>query len=351
MNVVVTYNLKPESDTSYKELSPVQTNNVTQTEYAIDTFAEWDTWETINALREAIEVYHDVIMINANENAFEKFKKAKPDIVFNIAEGINCLSRESQIPAMLDMLQIPFTGSDALTLGICLDKSRTKEILSYHKIPTPKFFVVDNYNIPINHSFNFPLIVKPKSEGSSRGIFSSSLVRHNDELLTEIKRVIDEYDQPALIEEYLPGREFTVSVIGNDSETKVLPLVEIRYDKFPEDVEHLYSYEAKWILDTKESDFDVFECPASLVEELKKNIEETVLQTFKVLDCKDWSRIDVRLDKDGIPNIIEINPLPGIMPDPNENSSFPKAARVAGIDYNQMIQGVLYAACKRHNLL
>jgi len=228
LNVVLTYNVKPENDSSYKELSPVQTNNVTQTEYTIDTFAEWDTWETIIALKEAIEVYHDVIMINADESAFEKFKEVKPDIVFNIAEGINCLSRESQIPAMLDMLQIPYTGSDALTLGICLDKSRTKEILSYHNIPTPKFFVASNYNNPIHHSFNFPLIVKPKSEGSSRGIFSSSLVRHNDELLTEIKRVIDEYDQPALIEEYLPGREFTVSVIGNDGETKVLPIIEIK---------------------------------------------------------------------------------------------------------------------------
>lgn len=351
MNVVLTYNVKPENDFSYKELSPVQTNNVTQAEYTIDTFAEWDTWETINALKEAIEVYHDVIMINADESAFEKFKEVKPDIVFNIAEGINGISRESQIPAMLDMLQIPYTGSDALTLGICLDKSRTKEILSYHNIPTPKFFVADNYNTPIHHSFNFPLIVKPKSEGSSKGIFSSSLVRHNDELLSEIKRIIDEYHQPALIEEYLPGREFTVSVIGNDGETIVLPIIEIKYDKFPEDVEHLYSYEAKWILDTKESNFDVFECPALLVEELKDNIEETVLRTFKVLGCKDWSRVDVRLDKDGIPNIIEINPLPGIMPDSNENSSFPKAARAAGIDYNKMIQIVLYAACKRYNLL
>jgi D-alanine-D-alanine ligase len=113
----------------------------------------------------------------------------------------------------------------------------------------------------------------------------------------------------------------------------------------------LYSYEAKWILDTKENNFDVFECPANLDAKLEAKIKETVLRTYNVLNCKDWSRIDVRLDKNGIPNIIEINPLPGIMPDPNENSSFPKAARAAGMTYNQLIQRTLYSAAKRYNLV
>jgi D-alanine-D-alanine ligase len=307
--------------------------------------------ETINAIKESIEDYHDVTLIDADEHAFEKLKEIKPSIVFNIAEGINGQSRESQIPAMLDMLQIPYTGSDALTLGICLNKARTKEILSYHKIPTPGFKVINKYTPIYNHSFEFPLIVKPVSEGSSKGIFSSSLVKNYDELNRELKRCINEYDQPAMIEEFLPGREFTVAIIGNDEETKVLPIIEIKYDKYPEEVEHLYSFEAKWILDTKESDFDVFDCPASIDNDLEKRISDTALNTYKVLDCKDWSRVDVRLDKDEVPNIIEINPLPGIMPDPNENSSLPKAARAAGIDYKSLIQTVLYSACKRNNLL
>jgi D-alanine-D-alanine ligase len=123
------------------------------------------------------------------------------------------------------------------------------------------------------------------------------------------------------------------------------------YEEFPSGVEHLYSYEAKWILDTKEKEFNVFECPAKLDKDLKKQITDIVLKTYEILRCKDWSRIDVRLDKNGVPNIIEINPLPGIMPDPTENSSFPKAARAAGMTYNEMIQSALYAACKRYNLL
>lgn len=350
MNVALTYNVKPESDSFNEYLSPVSSGTSTQAKVQTDTYAEWDTWETINALKHALEVYHDVILIEADENAFEKFKETKPDIVFNIAEGFNGQSRESQIPAMLDMLQIPYTGSDALTLGTTLDKARTKEILSYHKIPNAKFLLVDKY-IPLdNHFYTFPLIVKPVSEGSSKGIFSSSLVKDYNELNTEINRVLDEYKQPAIIEEYLPGREFTAAVLGNGNDAKVLPLIEIDYAGFPDDVEHLYSYEAKWILDTKDNVFDVFVCPAKLEPELEKQIKDTVLKTYNVLRCKDWSRIDIRLDKDNIPNIIEINPLPGILPDPNENSSYPKAARAGGINYDEMIQTVLFEACKRYNL-
>ncbi len=343
--------MKPESDTFTENLPPIRSDNFTQTESVIETYAEWDTWETINALKVAIEVFHHVTLIEADNNAFEKFKQSKPDIVFNIAEGFNNLSRESQIPAMLDMLNIPYTGSDALTLGICLDKARTKEILSYYKVPNAKFLLVDKYTPLSNHSIEFPSIVKPVSEGSSKGIFNSSLVRNYNELNAEIKRVVDEYNQPAIIEEFLPGKEFTVAIIGNDDNTEIFPIVEIKYENFPDNVEHLYSYEAKWILDTKDKVFDVFECPAAIDNELEKQIKDAALRTYKLLRCKDWSRIDIRLDKNGIPNVIEINPLPGIMPDPNENSSFPKAARAAGINYNEMIQRVLLEACKRYKLV
>jgi D-alanine-D-alanine ligase len=289
-------------------------------------------------------------LVEANNDAYQKLKELKPDIVFNFAEGLNGVNRESHIPAILEMLQLPFSGSDALTLGICLDKSRAKEILTYHKIPNAKFLVANQMEDLSNTKFDFPLIVKPISEGSSKGIFSSSFVKNTKELEDEVTRILFTYNQPALIEEFLSGREFTVAVIGNGNEAEVLPIIEIRYEDFPQDVVPLYSYEAKWILDTKENNFDVFECPAKLDSKLEAKIKETVLRTYNVLRCKDWSRIDVRLDKNGVPNIIEINPLPGIMPDPNENSSFPKAARAAGMDYNQMIQRVLYSAAKRFNL-
>ncbi len=290
-------------------------------------------------------------MVEANNDAYLKLKELKPDIVFNFAEGLNGFNRESHIPAMLEMLQIPYSGSDALTLGICLDKSRAKEILTCHKIPNAKFVVANQMEDIAKTKFDFPLIVKPISEGSSKGIFSSSFVKNAKELEDEVSRILLSYNQPALIEEFLPGREFTVAVLGNGEDIQILPIIEIRYEDFPQDVVPLYSYEAKWILDTKENEFDVFECPAKLDKQLEEKIKETVLRTYNVLKCKDWSRIDVRLDKNGVPNIIEINPLPGIMPDPNENSSFPKAARAAGMNYNQMIQRVLYSAAKRFNIV
>jgi len=317
----------------------------------VDTYAEWDTWETINAVRDAIEAIHNVSLVEADTDAYGKLKELKPDIVFNIAEGLHGFNRESQVPAMLDMLKIPYTGSDALTLGICLEKSRAKEILTYHKIPNAKFSMASQPGDTEKTQADFPVIVKPVSEGSSKGIFSSSLVNTPAELNDEILRVTNSYNQPALIEEFLPGREFTVALLGNGDETRVLPIIEIRYEKFPENVVPLYSYEAKWILDTKENSFDVFDCPASLSPALEEQIKSTAIKTYRVLNCKDWSRIDLRLDKNGIPNIIEINPLPGIMPDPNENSSFPKAARAAGMSYEQMIRNVLNAAIRRYALL
>jgi D-alanine-D-alanine ligase len=349
--VALTFNVKPESETFHDNLPLVQNSSQHEYKLSVDTYAEWDTWETINAVKDAIEEVHNVSLVEANTNAYTKLKEIKPDIVFNIAEGINGFNRESQIPAMLEMLQIPYTGSDALTLGICLDKSRTKEILMYHKIPNAKFYVSENSNDAEKIKMDFPLIVKPVSEGSSKGIFSSSFVNNISELKDEVNRIVNNYNQPALIEEFLPGREFTVAIIGNDEETMMLPIIEIKYEDFPDNVIPLYSFEAKWILDTKENSFDVFECPAKLGEHLENQIKTTAHNTYKLLRCKDWSRIDLRLDKSGVPNIIEINPLPGIMPDINENSSFPKAARAAGLNYEQMIQRVLDSAIKRYKLV
>lgn len=352
LNVALTFNVKPESEPTFPQtLSPFPNDSQVQPETSLDTYAEWDTWETINAVKEAIECFHDVTLIEADESAFEKLKDTRPDIVFNIAEGFNGVSREAQIPAILDMLKLPYTGSDPLTLTICLDKARTKEILSYHKIPNAKFLIAESLTELGNINLKFPLIAKPVSEGSSKGIFSSSFINNKSELIKEVERILFEYNQSALIEEFLPGREFTAAVMGNGNEARVLPIVEINYSDFPDDFIPIYSYEAKWILDTKENPLDVFSCPANLSEKLEREIQATVLKAYKVLKCRDWSRIDVRLDAEGVANIIEVNPLPGILPNPEENSCYPKAARTAGLNYNEMINSVLHAAVKRYKLL
>ncbi|NWF50293.1 MAG: ATP-grasp domain-containing protein [Ignavibacteriaceae bacterium] len=351
MKVALTFNVKPESESFSEDVSPIHNKSEGSSKISTDTYAEWDTWETIDAVKEALQTYNDVILVEADENSFNKIKEIRPDIVFNIAEGMNAVSREAQIPAMLDLLNIPYSGSDPLTLAICLDKARTKEILSYYKIPNAKFFVADDKDSIDDQKIKYPAIVKPVSEGSSKGIYSSSFVKSESELKTEVKRITEEYNQSALIEEFLPGREFTVAIIGNNSDTEVLPIIEINYKDLPQDFIPIYSFEAKWILDTKENPLDIYQCPAPLSPDLEIKIKNVALSAYKILRCRDWSRIDVRLDSSGEPNIIEVNPLPGILPDPNDNSCFPKAARTAGLSYNEMINKVLLAAARRYKLL
>ncbi len=315
-----------------------------------DTYAEWDTQETIDAVRTALEERHRVTLIEANEEAFQRLRAIQPEIVFNIAEGLRGASREAQIPAMLEMLGIPYTGSDPITLGICLDKSRAKEILSHYRIPNPPFQVVRSPGEIPGVQTSFPSIVKPLHEGSSKGIYNTSVVRNPAELRKEAEKILLEYEQPALVEQFLPGREFTVALLGNGEDVSALPIVEIRLEALPSDMNPVYSYEAKWILDQLDNPLDVHRCPAQIGAGLQEEIVSICKKAYRVLGCRDWGRVDVRLDEKGRPHIIEINPLPGILPNPDEHSCFPQAARAAGISYNGMINAVLDAAILRLGL-
>ncbi|GAB4126725.1 MAG: hypothetical protein Fur0015_00260 [Ignavibacteriales bacterium] len=316
-----------------------------------DFYTEWDEWETIHAVKNALEKFHDVILIEADINAYQKFISEKPDIVFNIAEGSLGLSREAQIPAMLDFLNIPYTASDPLTLSLCLNKARTKEILNTYGIPTAKFSLIYSSSDLKNSNLDFPIIVKPVAEGSSKGVFNSSLINSFEQVNGFIDKYVEEYNQPLIAEEFLSGREFTVSLMGNGDEVEVLPIVEINFEALPKEINPIYSYEAKWILDGPEHQLDMYLCPADISSELEHEIKSSCIKTFHALNCRDWSRIDIRLDKNNIPNVIEVNPLPGILPDPKNNSCFPKSARTAGLTYDEMINNVLYFALKRYGMI
>jgi len=261
------------------------------------------------------------------------------------------VSREAQIPAILDMLKIPYSGSDPLTLALCLDKSRTKEVLGYHRVPTPRFHLISEMDDLRGFKISLPAMVKPLHEGSSKGIFDASLARTAADLGKAVEKILFEYRQPAIIEEYLPGREFTVGIIGNGADIRVLPAVEINFTSLPEGVNPIYSYEAKWLWDTIDNPLDIYECPARLEPALRDEISSICERAYRILRCRDWSRVDVRLDAAGHPNIIEVNPLPGILPNPVDNSCLPKAARAAGIAYNELIQSALGFAAIRHGLV
>jgi D-alanine-D-alanine ligase len=317
-----------------------------------DEFAEWDSAETIAAVEQALQGLGDVVRLEATADFPERLRTESPDIVFNMAEGLRGANREAHVPAICEFAGIPYSGSDPFTLSLCLDKARTKEVLSYHGVPTARFIEVKEWPVgngksgksrrPLPAS-RFPLFVKPVHEGSSKGITERNLCRNADELDEQIVHLLERYDQPVLVEEYLPGAEFTCAVLGNGCAARVLPIVGMRFDALPAGALPVYGFEAKWVWDRREKPLEIFECPARIDEALRCRIEEIVLAAYRVLGCRDWSRVDVRLDAAGVPNVVEVNPLPGILPDPADNSCLPKAARAAGMSYDQLIQ-----ACVRH---
>ncbi len=314
-----------------------------------DFLAECDSDETIGAIGEALGERHDVFPIEADEEAYHRLKKLRPDLVFNIAEGLVGPNRESHIPSICEMLGIPYTGSDPLTLGICLDKSRAKEILAYHKIPTPAFWVVEN-GMGVSLRVKLPAIVKPLHEGSSKGIKDNSVVRTRPDLKARVREIQAIYREPVIVEQFLTGREFTVGVLGNPPNVEILPIVEIDLSQLPPGANPVYSYEAKWIWDQPDKPLEIFRCPAELDIDLKNRIEDIIRRTISVLRIRDWCRIDLRLDERGEPNILEINPLPGVLPNPEENSCLPKAARTAGYSYTALIHRVVDEAAARYGI-
>ena len=322
-----------------------------------DLYAEWDSASTIDAIASALAAYGDVIRLEATPDFPAHLRDAKPDLVFNIAEGLYGVNREAHVPAICEFLGFPYSGSDPFTLSLCLDKARTKEILSYHRVPTAPFLLVDSTEdldhllggaLPLSPPSEIvPLFVKPVHEGSSKGITEKNFVRSADALEAEVRALLDAYQQPVLVEEFLPGAEFTCGVLGNGPDARVLPVVGMNFGALPQGAIPIYGFEAKWVWDRPENPLQIFECPASISDALRSSIERVALRAYRVLGCRDWARVDVRLDADGVPNIVEVNPLPGILPDPADNSCLPKAARAAGMSYEELIHACLLHAAER----
>ena len=339
---------------------------------ADDEFAEWDSAETIDAVANALAAFGDVVRLEANADFPQNLRDSRVDIVFNIAEGLHGVNREAHVPAICEFYGIPYSASDPFTLSLCLDKAKTKEVLAYHGVPTARFAVVRGTgdwglgtgqgargdlrarrSIPAESllpSPQAPVFVKPIHEGSSKGITEANYCETPEQLHAQVEFLLERYNQPVLIEEYLPGAEFTCAVLGNGDDARVLPIVGMNFEALPEGALPVYGFEAKWIWDRPEKPLEIFECPARITEKLRSAIEDVVLRAYRVLGCRDWSRIDVRLDASGKPNVVEVNPLPGILPNPADNSCFPKAARAAGLSYDELIQACLVHAADRQGI-
>jgi D-alanine-D-alanine ligase len=337
MRIGLAYNEKPDPRAVASDEPPS----------SADAYAEWDEPSTITAVEQALSLFGRVVRLEADSLFPQKLALARPDFVFNMAEGLHGPNREAHIPAICEFLNVPYSGSDPLTLAIALHKGRTKEILRQRGVPTAPFVLVERPADLERIALPFPLFVKPAFEGSGKGIFVNNLCDSAERLRERVLFLLESYAQPVLVETYLPGGEFTVAILGNGAAARCLPIVGFDFSALPAGAVPVYGYEAKWIWDTAEHPIDIFQCPARVEPSLGRLIEQTALDAYHAIGCRDWCRVDVRLDRFGVPNVVELNPLPGIIPDPRMNSCFPKAGRVAGFGYDELVQEVVRLAWRR----
>jgi len=310
---------------------------------------EYDPPHTVELIKHGIlATGHEYIFIEADENFVENLKALEPDLVFNRAEGLKGDSRESHVPAMLEMLGIPYVGSNVLTTAICLNKAWTKKVLLYHGISTPKFYVCKSEQEGEKIREGFPYILKPNEEGSSIGITEENLVHDKTQLRTRLKQMITEYQQPILIEQFIQGREFSTGLLGRPGKNpEVLSILEIYFSKFPE-VGGVFGQRAKTVLDS----LDHYICPAQIPENLRRLLERLSFDVWYSLDVKDFARIDFRMNDEGQLFFLEINPLPGMDFDTEENdlSFYPYMAMKSGYTYDELVRKLLESACARQGL-
>ena len=325
-----------------------------------DAFADYDHIETIESIQAAIETDgHKTKFIPADENLPYALKEYDPDICFNIAEGMGGDAREAQTPALLEVLKIPYTGSRVMTNALALDKTLTKRIWRDRRLPVATFQEFTTADEQLRHDLKFPLFVKPAREGTGMGVGAKSKVEDKTSLQEQVRFIIESYKQPALVESFLPGREFTVGQLGR-SDARLygrhpewydvngyhqLPIMEL--DSSRTSTPGIYSNEAKSINLGDEGAPDYI-CPADLEPALEKKLYHLALRAHKVLGALDVSRVDFRLDDKGEPRLMEINPLPGLTPG---YSDLCLQASVEGIQYQDLILEILYLAAGRWGLL
>lgn len=305
----------------------------------VDFYAELDQEKTIDEVSQALESGgYRVLRLGNAQKLLERIPEARScDLVLNICEGIGNRNRESQVPILLDLYGIPYAGSDALTLGLTLDKIMAKKVFLADKVRTPKFFVAgtdtDFQNLD---GMKFPFFVKPSHEGSSKGISEKSIVSDRDSLKRQVEEIVSLYRQPALVEEFIRGGEFTVLVIGNKTPRALAP-VQIQIAGNLEAGDLVYTSRRL------EGDDIVYVCPAKISPALDRELRSAAIAAYQSLGCRDFSRVDFRTNEKGEAFVLEVNPLPALTID----DVFPLIAKAEGLSYNALILSIIHEAFLR----
>ena len=307
-----------------------------------DRLEEYDAEETIQALQDALEALgHTGIRLGGGRVFLERIRTRSVDMVFNLAEGANGRNREAHVPAVLEILGIPYTHSDPLTMALTLDKEMAKRVVASAGIPTPDFRLIRTRGDVRHVDLPYPLIVKPANEGSSKGIRSQSRVDDGRHLGQEVDRLIGDYGAPVLVETFLCGQEFTVGIFGNGSPC-VLGVMEIAPSSGSLE-DFIYCVNTKREFDKRIR----YTCPPDIASTLREEIEKVALASYTILGCRDVARIDIRLDQTGTANFLEANPLPGMAPG---YSDLVILAERMGWSYRELVEAILCHAFQRYGI-
>ncbi|MBN2254329.1 MAG: D-alanine--D-alanine ligase [Deltaproteobacteria bacterium] len=303
--------------------------------------AEFDRADTIQAIVDVLrKLGYDVDCVGNYEHVMRRLLAGdRWDLVFNIAEGLRGFGREGLVPSLLDAYGIPYTFSDPLVLSLTLHKAMAKRVVRDLGIPTPDFFVVDREKNEINGSFPFPLFAKPVAEGTSKGINAASRILNARQLTDVCNRLLHQFKQPVLVEKYLPGREFTVGIVGSGRQARVVGVMEVILKENAED--SVYSYT------NKERYKELVEY--QIADDITAHrTEKLALAVWHGLGCKDAGRVDFRVDKKGLPNFMEVNPLAGLHP---EHSDLCIIATLVGMSYQELLESILASTIERYPVL
>jgi D-alanine-D-alanine ligase len=305
-----------------------------------DRLEEYDSAATVDGIAAGIAANgHEAVHLGGGRRLLERLLSDPPDLVFNVAEGHGTRSREAHVPAVCEMLRIPFTHSDPLTLAVTLDKAVAKKLAAADGVPTPRWALSTTGEEPALDHLELPVIAKPNAEGSSMGIRRASRLTDRAALRERVRELVRAYGQPVLVEEFCPGVEYTVGVLGTAGAARTVAAMEIVPKRVPA-AEFVYSLEVKrdWEEEVQ------YHVPPRQPAELVAQIEGIALAAYRSLGCRDVGRVDVRLGADGEPRFLEVNPLPGLNP---RTGDLPILARMAGMPYERLIGAILDSASER----